>query len=165
MNWSAPVEAEHASVLKYIRTLRRGDIVRCIIFAFAGTVFLATGIYAVIDKFEYAFGFFIPAVFLFLISGGCLLTNADRYRIIRERGYEVERCRVISRQAYRSRYHTDREVTVLRSDGKQSNYKVTSLTYRNAKEGAVALLVDYTREHEGKRDIPIDMVIHVRAEN
>ena len=84
--------------------------------------------------------FFVPAIFLFLVAGGCLLTNADRYKIIRRREYEVSRCRVVSRQTYRTRYHTDREVTVLRPDGKQSNYKVTSLTYRKAQEGAVALL-------------------------
>ena len=160
MIWSAPVENEHTAVLKYIKRQRRSDIIWCIGFTAFGILLLAGGIYAVIDKFDHALGFIIASVFVLLVAGGCALNNTDKYKKIRNREYEVCRCRVISRAATRTRYSTDRKVTVLvLSDGKQSTYKVSPETYRKAKEDATALLVDYTEEHEGKRAIPIDMVI------
>ncbi|MBR3247400.1 MAG: phage holin family protein [Clostridiales bacterium] len=160
MIWSAPVENEHKAVLKYIKHLRSRDTVLCVVFALPGLILFAAGIYAVIDKFPYAFGFFVVSVILLLIAGGCILTNAAKYKLIRNREYEVCRCRVISREALRTKYSTDYKVTVLvLSDGKYSTYSVSSITYRKAKENAGAILVDYSMEHEGKRDIPFDMVI------
>lgn len=160
MIWSAPVENEHTAVLKFIKFQRSRDILWCIIFALPGLALLGVGIYAFIDKFTYAFGFIVVSVLLLLIAGGCFLTNAAKNKLIRKREYEVCRCRVISKNTTRTKYSTDYKVTVLiPSDGKQSTYKVTSYTYRKAKENAAALLVDYSKEHEGKRDIPFDMVI------
>lgn len=160
MIWSAPVESEHKAVQKFIRHQRRKDLITCIIFAVAGFIFLAAGIYAIYDRFKYAFGLFIPAVILLLIAGGCALTNAEESKHVKKREYEVSRCRVVSRNITRTKYSTDRRVTVtVLSTGKQSTYTVTAETYRKASEGSPALLVDYSREHEGKRDIHIDMVI------
>lgn len=160
MIWSAPLENEHIAILKYIKRQRRHDLLWCVIFALPGLILLAAGIYAIIDKFKFAFGFFIVSVFLLLIAGGCALTNADKFKLIRRREYEVCRCRVISRSVTRTKYSTDRKVTVLiLSDGKQSTHKVTSDTYKKAKENASALLIDYTKVHKGKHEIPFDMVI------
>ena len=160
MIWSAPVENEHAAVLKYIKYHRKHDFLLCTVFALPGLILLAAGIYAIIDKFAYAFGFFIVSVLLLLIAGGCALTNAEKSKLIRKREYEVCRCRVINRSVTRTKYSTDRKVTVLiLSDGKQSTHKVTSDTYRKATENVTALLIDYSKVHEGKREIPLDMVI------
>ncbi len=160
MIWSAPTETEHNSVLKYIKRERRSDIIWCAVLAVFGAMFLAAGIYAVIDKFDHAAGFFVAAFFVFLVAGGFALSDLEKYKKIRNREYEVSRCRVISRSATRTKYSTNRKITVLiLSDGKQSTYKVSSASYRKAREDAAALLVDYTKEHEGKRDIPIDVVI------
>lgn len=160
MIWSAPTENEHTAVLKYIKRQRRSDIIWCTVISLFGALFLAAGIYAIIDKFDHASGFFIAAVFVFLVAGGFALSDTEKHKKIRNREYKVCRCRVISRSATRTKYSTTRKVTALiLSDGKQSTYKVSSETYRKAREDAAALLVDYTKEHEGKRDIPIDMVI------
>ena len=160
MFWSAPVEHEHTAVLNYIKRQRRSDIIWCTVWAVSGLLLLGGGIFAVIDKFDHAFGFFAASVFVFLVAGGCALNNTGRYKLIRNREYEVCRCRVVSREATRTRYSTTRKVTVLIPyEGKQFTYKVTSDTYKNAKKDSIALLVDYSKEHQGKRDIPIDVII------
>lgn len=160
MIWSAPSDNEHNAVLRFVKRQRKSDIFWGIVCAGFGSFLLAAGILSAIDGFEYDFGFFIASVFVFLVAGGLLISNTAKNKIIKDRGYEVCRCRVISRNATRTKYSTNREVTVIiPSDGNQHTYRVTADTYKKAKENTDALLVDYTKEHNGKRNIPIDVII------
>ena len=56
-----PAPQEHDAVLSFIRHFRRKDILTGIIFAIIGCGLTATGIYAVIDGFQYAAGFIIAS--------------------------------------------------------------------------------------------------------
>ena len=160
MFWSEPNSNEHNTILMYIKQQRRSEIAWAIVLGVAGLLFLGIGIYAVMDGFGYSAGYFVISVVSFLIAGGFILSNSPKYKLVKNREYEVCRCRILSRSVTRTRYSTDRRVTVLiPSDGKQSTYRVAAVTYKKAVEDASALLVDYTRDHSGKREIPIDLVI------
>ena len=159
------LQAEKKNTILH-RLYPRSDIFWGIVCAGFGSLILAGGILSVIDGFEYNIGFFIASVFVFLVAGGLFISNTTKTKLVKNRGYEICHCRVISRNATRTRYSTDRKVTVIiPSDGNQQTYKVTAETYKKAIKNTDALLVDYTKEHNGKRDIPIDVVIPGLAED
>lgn len=159
MNWSAPTESEHEAVLRNIKSKRTEDIVCCVLFGFGGTFFLAFGIFAVIDKFQYAIGLFITATVFFLVSIGCAVSNVNKFTRIQNREYKVSRCRVTERKFYRSKYNNDQRVTVLKDNGKNSTYKVNSRNYRKATEGAKAIIIEYDRTNPEERDFPQELVV------
>ena len=159
MNWSDPTESEHDAVVRHIKSIRTEDIISCAIFTLIGALFLTFGIYAVIDKFQYAVGLFIVAGILFLISIGCGISNIKKAKRIQNREYKVSRCRVVERKCYRSRYSTDRRVTVFKDNGRNSTYKVNTRNYRKATEGANAIIIEYDRTNPEERDFPQELVV------
>ena len=131
----------------------------CMIFAVIGLGLMATGIYAVIDKFPYAAGFIVAAVIFLIISLGCGVSDLDRYKMIRESKYTVITCRVTGRSAARTKYHTKYKVTVMNPNNKESSHIVSGYTYRKAQDGARALIINYSCDDAGQSKIPADLVI------
>ena len=159
MNWSPATSDEHKAVLSFIRRIRKHDIILGLIFAILFLIFTAIGVAMIIDGAKYSVGAIIIGVLFGLISLGSFLSDTNRSRHIRKNDYEVSRCRVISRSIAGGSRTITRYVTVLCSNGNKSKYKVHAFVYRRAKENASALLVDYTHEHKGHREISIDLVI------
>ena len=137
----------------------RKDILTGSIFASIGCGLTATGIYAVIDGFQYAAGFIIASAVVLIISLGCFLSDMDRYKIIRDCSYTVISCSVAGRSCTRTRYKTTYKVTVIGPDYKKSTHTVSGYTYRKAVTGVKALIVNYSSDESGKNTIPVDVVI------
>lgn len=159
MTWTNPTDTEHEAVLRFIKHFRRKDIIKCVIFGLTGCILLSTGIYAIIDGFQYAAGFIVVSVIFMIISFGCGISDLDRYKLIRSREYSVIRCKVINRTCTRTKYHTEYKVSVMDQDNKETTHKVTGFTYRQAGNGANALVVRYSGKDPETQKIPADVVI------
>ena len=159
MTWTNPTDTEHEAVLRFIKHFRRKDIIMCVIFGLTGCILLSTGIYAIIDGFQYAAGFIVVSVIFMIIAFGCAISDLDRYKLIRSRDYSVIRCQVTKRSSTRTKYHTEYKVNVVDQDDKETGHKVTGFTYRKAGNGMNALVVKYSGKDPESQKIPADVVI------
>ena len=154
-----PAPQEHDAVLSFIRHFRRKDILTGIIFAIIGCGLLGAGIYAVIDGFQYAAGFIIASAVVLIISLGCFLSDMDRYKIIKDSKYTVITSMVKDRSCTRTIYHTEYKLRVIYPNNEESVHIVSGFTYRKAKTGMTALIVNYSSYGAEQSKIPVDVVI------
>ena len=160
MDWSKATTDEHELVLSYIKRIRRINIIGGIVFLLVMALLLALGIWMIVDGTMLGITPIILGVFLGLVGFGMMISDLDKSKKIKAQEYWVSRCRVVNREVLRAMRHTDHYVYVLCPNGNTSKYKVQSFVYRNAKEdGAKALLVDYSEEHKGHRELSIDCVV------
>jgi len=160
MNWSRPTTEEHELVLDFIRRIRRGDIIWSVVFFVLAAGAVCLGVWMLTDGTLLGITPVILGLFFGLVGLGLAISDRDRLKKITNKDYWVSRCRVVSREAQAAMRHTNRYVSVLCPNGNTSRYKVAGHVYRRAGvEGAKALLVDYTDEHKGHRQIGIDCVV------
>ena len=154
-----PAPQEHDAVLSFIRHFRRKDILTGIIFAIIGCGLTATGIYAVIDGFQYAAGFIIASAVVLIISLGCFLSDMDRYKIIKDSKYTVITSIVKDRSCTRTKYHTKYKVSVINPNNEAASHVVSGFTYKKASAGQKALIVIYSCDGTNQSKLPADVVI------
>lgn len=160
MDWSKATTGEHELVSGYIRRIRRADIIGGIIFLLVMAALIALGVWMIVDGTMLGITPIIFGILLGLVGFGLLISDLDKSKKIKAGEYWVSRCRVVKRETARTRYHTDYYVYVLCPNGNTSRYSVRSFVYRHAaEEGEAALLIDYSEEHKGHRDISIDCVV------
>jgi len=160
MDWSKATTDEHELVLSYIKRIRRTDIIGGSFFLLVMTAAAGLGIWMLVDGTMLGITPIILGIFFGLVGFGLIISDLDRSKKIKAQEYWVSRCRVVNREALRAMRHTDYYVYVLCPNGNTSKYKVHSFVYRKAKEdGARALLIDYSEEHKGHREMGIDCVI------
>ena len=159
MNWSEPTTEEHETVQKFIRRIVSVNTAASVAFFLFAVACIALGVWMITDKNYYGITPCVFGVIIALVGLGTALTGRDRYKKIMAKDYAVSRCRVVSRDVKRTRYHTARYVSILCPNGNTSRYEVKAFVYRRAAEGERALLVDYSETHKGPREIGIDLVI------
>ena len=81
------------------------------------------------------------------------------YKIIKDSKYTVITSMVKDRSCTRTKYHTEYKLRVIYPNNEESVHIVSGFTYRKAKTGMTALIVNYSSDGAEQSKIPVDVVI------
>ena len=160
MNLTDPVESEKNEVLRFIKDIRRTDIILGVVLLLIFLIPIVIGILMIIDKNYYGISPIVIFGFVMLVPFGLFLSDLDRQKLIKEGRYSVARGKVESRDAAAaSRYRNTYYITVRLDDGTTRRFKSSQKMYFRAKEGRKALIVCYRKENEEDKSLPADVIV------